>query len=187
MSDDWTTCVLFSLCLKLWNVYRLRTCFGGYYICMVQLMHIMPWRLSSVSLCGKFRRSHCCNRLDSRCNLLLNVFMMCFSLPCSSRLTLSVRSVRKAKSNSHWLSSSCAYSAWFERFRNSLISDNNSENCSRNVPLLSHLTSVCSSRSVERFTLFAQSNEPSRASKHCWSRGLGLSPTKIFFGRPRLD
>ena len=41
MSDDWTTYVLFSLCIKVWNVYRLRTCFGGYYICTVQLMYIM--------------------------------------------------------------------------------------------------------------------------------------------------
>lgn len=45
-------------------------------------------------------------------------------------------------------SSSSAYSVCFESFRKSLILGNNPVNLAKNLPLLSHLTSMWSSRSV---------------------------------------
>lgn len=63
-------------------------------------------------------------------------------------LSMSVMSVRNVKSKSHWESSSWMCSVCFDSFTKSLISGNNSVNLAKNVPLLSHLTSVWSSRSV---------------------------------------
>ena len=75
-----------------------------------------------------------------------------FSLPCNCVFTsfsFCVKSVRKARdanqlpSERHWTLSPLV-------FRNSLICGRSSQNRSKAAPLLSHLTSVCSSKSVLR-------------------------------------
>lgn len=81
----------------------------------------------------------------------LIILTTALSLPCSLKLrsfNMLVRSVKDAKSSSHWLSFSWLYSACLYTRKNSLIFGQSSWNLCRNFPQLSHLTSVCSNNSV---------------------------------------
>uniref|UniRef100_A0A3B4VEJ0 NACHT domain-containing protein n=1 Tax=Seriola dumerili TaxID=41447 RepID=A0A3B4VEJ0_SERDU len=73
--------------------------------------------------------------------LIMSIIVLFF--PCNSKFSsfrVPVKSVRNAKSMSHCSSSSWAHRASLDCLRKSFTSGSSSENLTRNLPLLSHLT-----------------------------------------------